>query len=178
MSWTEENIAIVRDLWAKGHSASEIAKKLGPDVTRNMVIGKVTRLKLGRRIQPGEGRYSAAALFQGHVSSGRLPFLPPTGERKKRLPPPDAPYVNRETIVTPLEKCVGIDALEQYDGRCRYAHGETTPFKFCGARTIPTTSWCPVHFRVVTGAPHPSHTQIDEVFAEPGKNPAELEAVS
>jgi len=49
MSWTHEREEKLRQLWKKGHSASQIAGMLG-DTTRNAVIGKAHRLKLERRI--------------------------------------------------------------------------------------------------------------------------------
>ncbi|WP_182085383.1 GcrA family cell cycle regulator [Aureimonas sp. ME7] len=50
MSWTDERIDLLRQLWGDGHSASQIASQLG-GVTRNAVIGKVHRLKLDSRIK-------------------------------------------------------------------------------------------------------------------------------
>jgi GcrA cell cycle regulator len=51
MGWTEERVSELKKLWAEGHSASQIAKKLGA-VTRNAVIGKVHRLGLSGRATP------------------------------------------------------------------------------------------------------------------------------
>ena len=48
MSWTPEREAKLKDLWKKGHSASQIASMLG-ETTRNAVIGKAHRLKLQAR---------------------------------------------------------------------------------------------------------------------------------
>ena len=48
MSWTDEKVNKLKDLWAKGHTASQIAAELG-DTTRNAVIGKAHRLKLAAR---------------------------------------------------------------------------------------------------------------------------------
>ena len=48
MSWTEEKVQKLRELWTKGHTASEIAGMLG-DTTRNAVIGKAHRLNLEER---------------------------------------------------------------------------------------------------------------------------------
>ena len=45
MSWTEEKVAKLKELWSKGHTASQIAEALG-DTTRNAVIGKAHRLNL------------------------------------------------------------------------------------------------------------------------------------
>ena len=51
MSWTDERVTMLRDLWAKGLSASQIAVQLG-GVTRNAVIGKAHRLGLESRPSP------------------------------------------------------------------------------------------------------------------------------
>ena len=48
MSWTPERQEKLRQLWKKGHSASQIAGMLG-DTTRNAVIGKAHRLQLEAR---------------------------------------------------------------------------------------------------------------------------------
>lgn len=43
--WWNGRLADLEALHAEGLSASEIAKRFGPAVTRNMVIGKITRMK-------------------------------------------------------------------------------------------------------------------------------------
>ena len=48
MSWTSQREEKLRELWKKGHSASQIASMLG-DTTRNAVIGKAHRLNLEAR---------------------------------------------------------------------------------------------------------------------------------
>ena len=48
MSWTEEKVAKLKELWSKGHTASQIAEALG-NTTRNAVIGKAHRLNLEAR---------------------------------------------------------------------------------------------------------------------------------
>jgi len=48
MSWTPEREAKLKELWKKGHSASQIASMIG-DTTRNAVIGKAHRLNLEAR---------------------------------------------------------------------------------------------------------------------------------
>lgn len=50
MNWTEERVELLKQLWAEGHSASQIAVKMG-GVTRNAVIGKAHRLKLAGRMK-------------------------------------------------------------------------------------------------------------------------------
>jgi GcrA cell cycle regulator len=67
MSWTDERVEKLKELWGEGMSASQIAKQLG-GVTRNAVIGKVHRLGLSNRAagaapaaDEGAGRGAAAA---------------------------------------------------------------------------------------------------------------------
>ena len=49
MSWTEEKVAKLRELWGKGNTASQIAEILG-GLSRNAVIGKAHRLNLSGKI--------------------------------------------------------------------------------------------------------------------------------
>ena len=49
MSWTDEKVAKLKDLWGKGSTASQIAEILG-GVSRNAVIGKAHRLNLSGKI--------------------------------------------------------------------------------------------------------------------------------
>ncbi|WP_366656446.1 GcrA family cell cycle regulator [Fodinicurvata sp. EGI_FJ10296] len=55
MSWTDERITLLRELWGNGKSASEIAEILG-GVSRNAVIGKAHRLQLSGRPSPIKGK--------------------------------------------------------------------------------------------------------------------------
>ena len=49
MSWTEEKVEKLKQLWGKGNSASQIAEIIG-GVSRNAVIGKAHRLNLSAKI--------------------------------------------------------------------------------------------------------------------------------
>ena len=49
MSWTEEKVEKLKELWGKGSTASQIAVILG-GVSRNAVIGKAHRLNLSTKI--------------------------------------------------------------------------------------------------------------------------------
>ena len=51
MSWTDERIDRLKELWTKGMTASQIAEELG-GVSRNAVIGKAHRLGLQSRPSP------------------------------------------------------------------------------------------------------------------------------
>ena len=49
MSWTEEKVNKLKELWGKGNTASQIAEIIG-GISRNAVIGKAHRLKLSSKI--------------------------------------------------------------------------------------------------------------------------------
>ncbi|WP_246667227.1 GcrA family cell cycle regulator [Bradyrhizobium sp. UNPA324] len=50
MSWDERDLALLKELWALGHSAAQIARALG--CSRNAVCGRLTRLHLKRGHKP------------------------------------------------------------------------------------------------------------------------------
>lgn len=49
--WTSERIKMLRKMWPD-HVANDIAYVLGGNITRNAVIGKAGRLKLGKKPNP------------------------------------------------------------------------------------------------------------------------------
>ena len=50
MSWTEEKVNKLKELWGKGNTASQIAEMIG-GISRNAVIGKAHRLNLSAKIK-------------------------------------------------------------------------------------------------------------------------------
>ena len=50
MSWNEEKIKKLTELWGKGNTASQIAEIIG-GISRNAVIGKAHRLNLSSKIK-------------------------------------------------------------------------------------------------------------------------------
>ena len=50
MSWTEEKVNKLKELWGKGQTASQIAEIIG-GISRNAVIGKAHRLNLSEKIK-------------------------------------------------------------------------------------------------------------------------------
>ena len=50
MSWNEEKVNKLKELWGKGNTASQIAEIIG-GITRNAVIGKAHRLNLSAKIK-------------------------------------------------------------------------------------------------------------------------------
>ena len=50
MSWTDEKVTKLKELWGKGNTASQIAEIIG-GISRNAVIGKAHRLNLSAKIK-------------------------------------------------------------------------------------------------------------------------------
>ena len=50
MSWTDEKVAKLKELWGKGNTAAQIASIIG-GISRNAVIGKAHRLNLSAKIK-------------------------------------------------------------------------------------------------------------------------------
>ena len=50
MSWTEDKVNKLKELWGKGNTASQIAEIIG-GISRNAVIGKAHRLNLSAKIK-------------------------------------------------------------------------------------------------------------------------------
>lgn len=84
MSWTDERIERLKDLWTKGMTASQIADELG-GVSRNAVIGKAHRLGLQSRpspVKPNEPAPKAKAKAEAAPVAAEIetPTAPPAEE--------------------------------------------------------------------------------------------------
>jgi GcrA cell cycle regulator len=124
-AWWGERIELLKTLWRKGLSASEIANELG-GVSRNAVIGKLHRI-------PG---YTP----EPHKPPPRKP--PPPAPIWKPPPPP-----KRRVVINVPFLNLTLDELNR--GVCHYPHGDRAPFTFCGAPVKEGSSWCALHSRLV-----------------------------
>ena len=75
MSWTEEKVNKLRELWGKGKTASQIAEILG-GISRNAVIGKAHRLNLSAKIKT---RSSVSSNIQNKLERNNV------GSRSKKI---------------------------------------------------------------------------------------------
>ena len=48
VDWCVDRVDLLTELWQSGHSARQIAERLGDGITRNAVIGKANRLGLSK----------------------------------------------------------------------------------------------------------------------------------
>jgi GcrA cell cycle regulator len=86
MSWTDERIDRLRELWSQGITASQIADELG-GVSRNAVIGKAHRLGLQSRPSPVKPNEPAPA--PAPKAKAEKPAPAPKAEAPAREPRPE-----------------------------------------------------------------------------------------
>lgn len=129
MTWTDERIAQLRDLWAEGLTAAECAVEIG-GITRNAVVGKVFRLKL----EPRQERVNPK---KRHAKrKARKPAV------KIEPPPPPDP--------TPPTSATRVSLMELRPNTCRWPTGDvgSEDFFFCGAPTHADKPYCGYHCRL------------------------------
>ncbi|MCF4165542.1 GcrA family cell cycle regulator [Zavarzinia compransoris] len=185
MSWTDERIATLRDLWEQGLSASQIAARLG-NVTRNAVIGKVHRLGLSGRPSPVRTERQAAPAAAGTPRTETAPrSAAPAQPRPVRLvadgqprpavapapaaPPTPAPKARvvtaaqatpprpAETRTVEPEPMVRATLLSINDRMCKWPVGDPgdAGFHFCGRRAQTGMPYCQEHARIAYQAATP-----------------------
>jgi len=108
MSWTDERIDRLKELWSNGMTASQIADELG-GVSRNAVIGKAHRLGLQSRpspVKPNEPApakakaASAAAPEPAEPAAAPEPKPQPAPEPQAAAPAPQAPPAPQQRVVS------------------------------------------------------------------------------
>jgi GcrA cell cycle regulator len=139
--WTEEAIARLRMLWAEGHSASEIGRRLG--VSKNAVVGKVHRLGLPARPSPirRDGSGGAPRRPAPHRVTG--PTLPPLSSISDMAPGP-----KRSVSIRPIPaRAVTPPAPKLTTNPCAWPIGEprSANFRYCDKPTYLGRVYCPEH---------------------------------
>ena len=144
MSWTDERVEMLRELWAKGLSASQIAVQLG-GVTRNAVIGKAHRLGLESRPSPIRGN--------GTGSRRRNRAVDRALEAKALRGTMADEEIGGEKIVPDNKQYRNEQALPQFARRggdvkaCLWPAGDPGKdnFSFCEDDTVPGRPYCDKH---------------------------------
>jgi GcrA cell cycle regulator len=144
MSWTDERIALLKKLWEDGLSCSQIAARLGGDITRNAVIGKRKRLGIPDRgmdrPRMRRGKPPANAhLFNGRLSKGGASK---SASKIADQPPPPVPYIEAPTTDIATRTLATLERDE-----CRWPIGDpkSPTFGYCGCKKIPGKPYCEPH---------------------------------
>ncbi|MBB4123816.1 GcrA family cell cycle regulator [Martelella radicis] len=174
MSWTDERVEKLKQLWSEGLSASQIANQLG-GVSRNAVIGKVHRLALPGRAKSGGAAPSAATRATArNTAPPRAPnFASRAAGRKPSDTPVSAPSAPRTAGATALKQEIVAEAeaapeqktapdnnvvpimrkialTDLTERTCKWPVGDPTQddFYFCGCESPENSPYCKYHAKL------------------------------
>ena len=132
MSWNDEKVAKLKELWGKGNTASQIAEIIG-GISRNAVIGKAHRLNLSAKIKT-----RAKSANQNFKSNNEdLKIKSDRGKNKFK-----------SLIIEKDFEPENPKQLEELDDTsCKWpiGHPDEKTFYFCGRSSLKDFSYCKLH---------------------------------
>ena len=137
MSWTDEKVAKLKELWGKGNTASQIAEIIG-GISRNAVIGKAHRLNLSAKIK------TRSSISQNNINT--------TSQNINTLKKGSRKHKFRSLLLDKnFEPAKNLQLEELNEHTCKYmeGHPDESDSSFCGRKTIEKFSYCPLHLMVV-----------------------------
>ena len=133
MSWNEEKVNKLKELWGKGNTASQIAEIIG-GISRNAVIGKAHRLNLSAKIKT-----RAATSNQNFENSQEQKDVQSKRGRKSKF---------KSLIIEKDFEPENPKQLEELDeNSCKWpiGHPNEKTFYFCGRTSLKDFSYCKLH---------------------------------
>ena len=133
MSWTDEKVAKLKELWGKGNTASQIAEIIG-GISRNAVIGKAHRLNLSAKIKTRTATSNKSfdsSMQENNIKSKR--------GRKSKF---------KSLIIEKDFEPENPKQLEELDeNSCKWpiGHPNEKSFYFCGRSSLKDFSYCKLH---------------------------------
>ncbi len=136
MSWNEDRVNKLKQLWGKGQTASQIAEIIG-GVSRNAVIGKAHRLNLSSKIKTRTSITDSKINLKSKDNNIRL-----KGRRGK---------FKSLLLDKNFEPAKNLSLEELTDETCKYmeGHPDDKNSSFCGRKSVEKFSYCPLHLMIV-----------------------------
>tara|TARA_B100001063_G_scaffold71947_1_gene66234 strand:+ start:331 stop:825 length:495 start_codon:yes stop_codon:yes gene_type:complete len=133
MSWTDEKVNTLKELWGKGNTASQIAEIIG-GISRNAVIGKAHRLNLSAKIKT-------------RTATSNQNFENSIEEKKTRNKLGRKSKFKSLIIEKDFEPENPKQLEELTDNDCKYpiGHPNEKNFYFCGRTSLKDFSYCKLH---------------------------------
>ena len=132
MSWNEEKVNKLKELWGKSHTASQIAEIIG-GISRNAVIGKAHRLNLSAKIK------TRAATSNQNFEDLQGQKIKSNRGRKSKF---------KSLIIEKDFEPENTKQLEELDeSSCKWpiGHPDEKAFYFCGRSSLKDFSYCKLH---------------------------------
>ena len=133
MSWNDEKVEKLKELWGKGNTASQIAEIIG-GLSRNAVIGKAHRLNLSAKIKT-----RTATSNKNFETSMEANKIKSSKGRKSKF---------RSLIIEKDFEAENPKQLEELDeSSCKWpvGHPDEKDFYFCGRSSLKDFSYCKLH---------------------------------
>ena len=133
MSWNEEKVNKLKELWGKGNTASQIAEIIG-GISRNAVIGKAHRLNLSSKIKTRN--VSSTQNFNINTEENNSKQKQGRKSKFKSL------LIEKDFEPENPKKLEELD-----EGSCKWpiGHPEEESFYFCGRSSLKDFSYCKLH---------------------------------